>query len=260
MRHARLSVVLLALGASFGACRTVNENASDSESLNESRVWYDEAGNGGSCDAPAKACPPYHDQKTFADICVAKGFQAKTCGCTLRCSGKVDVPNAGGSSLADQKKSTAPADPCSADAHAYIAKVAETREPGTSLDRCIENYVCNGNFGWCADSDAETTAHLRALGKQGCESDVIQTLCKDGSLDSFNCPDADIKKLSKVWADLYSRDLTVKRCIRNYLCSGEKLLCKGDDLKLAQSVKESVAQSGCNYWLRMLCSIGAKSW
>src|SRR2546423_1693539 len=121
---------LLALGA-LGAllalphCRSTSNSNTMSEQMDPppSRAWYDSAGNPGSCDAPSKTgCGAYKDEKTFADMCVAKGFMAKSCGCVIRCSGKVAMPSTGGAAVQDPKaaaaKPAAPAGGCSSEGQA----------------------------------------------------------------------------------------------------------------------------------------------
>ncbi|MHA0112062.1 hypothetical protein ACXYUI_34170, partial [Klebsiella pneumoniae] len=67
----------------LSSCRSADKPGANANDLAATRRWYDQAGTEQACDNPPATCSIYKDQKTFVDVCVAKGFQAKTCGCLV---------------------------------------------------------------------------------------------------------------------------------------------------------------------------------
>lgn len=255
-----LFVVVLA-----SRCRTVNNHDDDSEMMGApEKEWYGKDGVGAPCDGPAKACEKFDDDKNFVDVCVAKGFQAKTCGCSMRCSGRVTEVTAKAPAqdpAAAQLAADAAAKACPDDSKAFIQDTVAGRRPGSSLDRCIESHVCNGNLGWCTSDEKATTTKLRSLAGGKCEQEVYQGACKDGYVDSSQCAESNINKLSAIWAEFFNKESGAKRCIRNFICSDDKgASCVAQDLAQAKDIKKAIDADGCEYWLRVYCSIGAKAW
>lgn len=245
-------------------CRTTQNREDDSELAGApEKEWYGKDGVGQTCDGPAKACEKFDNDKDYVDLCVAKGFSAKTCGCAILCSGKVSevktaavVDPAAAASAAEAAKNA-----CPDDAKAFIADTANNRRPGASLDRCIESHVCQGNLGWCTSDEKATTTKLRALARGNCEQDVYNGVCRDGYVDSSQCAEANINKLSSIWAEFFNKESGAKRCIRNFICSDDKgASCVAQDLAQAKDIKKAIDADGCEYWLRVFCSIGAKAW
>ncbi len=256
----------MVFGAFFAqACRTAHPEEESGALEAESKPWYAKDGTAGTCDSPAKACQSFDDDKSFVDLCVAKGFSAKTCGCMIRCSGKVtqvaEAPAPSATAAAAAAASTG-ADPkaCPEDSKIYIREAAEARHPGGSMDRCMDSHVCNGNIGWCSSEERQTTVKLRTLAHGACEQDVLNGICKEGYLDSLSCPEVHVAKLSRIWAEFYNKESGVKRCLRNFICSDDKGSCSDGDLAQAKDIKASIDHDGCEYWLRVYCSIGAKTW
>lgn len=255
---------VLAVVVLVSRCRTVNTYEDDSDMMGApEKEWYGKDGVGAPCDGPAKACEKFDDNKDFVDLCIAKGFQAKTCGCEIKCSGKItEVAKApaldpAAAQLAAQQAANA----CPDDAKSYIADTAASRRPGSSLDRCIESHVCQGNLGWCTADEKATTNKLRTLARGKCSEEVYNGVCKDGFVDSSQCSEGNITKLSSVWAEFFNKESGVKRCIRNFICSDDKgASCVAQDLAQAKDIKKAIDADGCEYWLRVFCSIGAKAW
>ena len=241
---------------SLSHCRSADKpGVSD---LEVDRSWYDQAGTVQSCDGAPAACTVYKDQKNFVDVCVAKGFQAKTCGCLVVCSGKIP-----GFGLIDDaavaKKSVA--DTCPAADQTAINAVVKARVAGSSLDRCLNSHVCNGNLGLCSGGDQAASTHMRALGRQGCSSMVLGSICPEGYQDTLTCPEPLIRSLSQTWAEFENKDGGVlKRCIRSVICSDTKTSCDDTAYHRASTLKQAVNSDGCEYWLRAFCAMGSHAW
>lgn len=262
----RIVVCLLALAGLSGlvpGCRAANPQDPDSDldSAPEERVWFGSDGFTGSCAAPAASCIAFKDDKDFVDLCVAKGFQAKTCGCAVLCSGKVDyladveTAATGAREVPVTKEGT-----CASDKVAFIEGAAQKRRPGGSTDRCIESHVCNGVVGSCNGADLDLSTQLRQVGRSGCEDQVVGTHCRDGFVDSLQCPESDIALLSTIWVEFRSKETTLKRCLRKVVCSDDREGCSAEHLRQAQQLKTAVDSDGCEYWLRQFCSLGGSAW
>ena len=118
---------VLAVVVFVSRCRTVNNHEDESDTMGApEREWYGKDGRGAPCDGPAKACEKFEDNKDFVDLCIAKGFQAKTCGCEIKCSGKVtEVAKAPAQDpAAAQLAAQQAANACPDDAKGFIADTA----------------------------------------------------------------------------------------------------------------------------------------
>jgi len=240
-------------------CRSTGESRSDVADLNTEKPWYDQAGTVQSCDNLPSSCPLYPDPKGFIDTCVSRGFQAKSCGCLILCSAKLS-----GFGLVDNVKSVAgqatAGESCKAADEGTLAKIVKMRQPGGSLDRCLNSHVCNGNLGWCAADDRAASTKIRDLAKHGCAHSVWNTVCPNGYQDTLNCSEAAISSLSQVWSEMRHQDSTMKRCIRSLVCGEVKSDCSPNNAKRALEIKRVLNQSGCEYWLGSFCAIGSQAW
>lgn len=242
----------------LGSCRAANPQDMDSD-LDQAvdKPWYSATGQGGACDAPASACSGFKDDKAFIDLCVSKGHQARTCGCELRCSGKIDCqapPEESALARVD-----VPGSRCTTAMAQEAAGLLAARVPGGSLDRCLSAHLCGGMTGSCEGDALRASTRLRALSLAGCEEQIVGTVCRDGFVDSLQCPEAHIASLSRTWSEFRSRDVAVKRCMQKLLCSGDAAGC-GEHLSQARALKAAVDQDGCEYWLRSFCSLGGVVW
>lgn len=243
-------------------CRASNPQEPES-ALNDTavRLLFAADGSAAPCDAPAKSCPNFQDDKDFVDVCVDKGFQARSCGCVMRCTGKVDfVSKAPADLAATSKPEPTPGATCSPGKSKEVDAILASRHPGGALDRCLDTHLCNGMLGGCDDDVLKTSKRLRELGRTGCEDEVVGNGCKDGFVDSLSCPESDIALLSKTWSDFRNKDVPLKRCLRKVVCSGDRGDCSAENYKQALAVKAGVDRDGCEYWLRQFCSLGGSAW
>ena len=238
-------------------CRGLDKSGTEFQDLNVEKRWYDQSGVVQNCDQPPVSCLRYNDPQAFADSCVKQGFQAKSCGCLLVCSGPIK-----GFALREESvaKAAVAGNDCAAADQTVIKSVTKARKLGSSLDRCLSSYVCNGKVGLCSGSDLRTASRLREAASRGCASPVLESVCPDGYQDTFQCPEKSVQLLSQVWADLQKKNDAAKKCIRNLVCSDRDSQCDSEMLKNAMSLKQAIDQPGCSYWLRAFCAIGSQAW
>lgn len=248
--------------AALSSCRASNPQEPDSDlnATTEERVWYGSDGFVGACAAPATSCTSFRDDKDFVDLCVTKGFQAKTCGCAVLCSGKVDYVVASEPAAKAAEAAVASGSSCPSDKVAFIEETHQRRRPGGSTDRCVDSHVCNGVLGSCTGADLDLSTQLRQAGRAGCEDQVVGTHCRDGYVDSMQCGEADIALLSTTWTEFRSKETALKRCMRKVVCSDDRGGCSPEHLRQAQQIKAAVDRDGCEYWLRQFCSLGGSAW
>jgi hypothetical protein len=253
---------LLALlgGLALAGCRA-EQNTDMTEPFSASgadAVWYDMDGEGGECETPPAACAGFDYEKEFVDLCIEKNGRAKTCGCSMRCSTKIaytrQKPKPGQDTKTDGDR-TDPSAVCSDSERLAINKAAENRRPGSDEDRCIEDFLCQGTTARCQDAELAGANSLRKLARSGCSSEVYSLLCRNGFVDSLQCPEASIKQLSAVGLDLSDKNNTARRCTRNVLCFESEVGCDGAQKAQAQKYKALLNKDGCEYWLRKLCSL-----
>jgi hypothetical protein len=251
------SVWSLLLFGLLANCRGLDKPGAESRDLNVEKRWYDPTGVEQNCDQPPASCPQYKDPKAFADSCVSQGFQAKSCGCLVVCSGPIK-----GFALLEVSttKSTVAMNDCAAADQTVIKTVTKARKLGSSLDRCLGSYVCNGKVGLCAGSDLRTASRMREAANRGCAAMVLDSVCPDGYQDTFQCPDKSVQSLSQVWTELQGKNGAAKKCVRNLICSDRDSECDAETLKNAMSLKQAIDQPGCSYWLRAFCAIGSQAW
>ena len=240
-------------------CRASNpHNTEEDLEAADQRMWYGADGSSELCEAPAALCTNFQDSKDFIDLCVAKGFQARTCGCALRCSGKVDY--VGIALTPNPPLEETPINSCPPALTKEAEDMLKANVPGGPVGRCLETHLCNGVLGNCADEELKTSKRLRELAGSGCESLVAGLVCRDGFIDSLRCPESNIALLSNTWAEFRSKDVVAKRCIHNFVCSGDPGSCNAAYLPQAQAIKKAVNHDGCDYWLLKFCSLGGSEW
>lgn len=248
---------LVVLACLWSACRATHQGADQELMTARPSPWYGTDGKESTCDEPPPSCPKFSEDKAFVDLCVASGFSAKTCGCEIKCSGKIDYKP---KSLRADAPLNSVKQSCSASSLAQISRVLKARHSGTPLDRCIGRFLCNGNVGWCDPGDQKQVYELRLLAKNNCEAEVFTAACQEGWLDSLSCPDDVVERLSRIWAEFSGKETNLKRCIRSQVCSDSKAGCTSDMAGRVKSIKAAIDTDGCEYWLRAFCKIGGTIW
>lgn len=250
-----LALLALALLTLTAQCRTSNpERDSEMASL-EVRAWFDVYGDNIECDVPEGGCKQNTYDTKYVDLCVAKGFQAKTCGCTAGCSGKVQ-------SLPKPEVAAAAAfDPNACDAAGQAGVKAAVAGKSSGQLKCLSSHVCNGDPSHC-DGDTRTAADaLRETARGKCKKEVLGALCDGSSKDTLACGEKSIDALAVVYDKaFFGGDQKVRRCVREKFCNknGSATACDGVDAKLVQSAASALGEPGCDYWLATLCSIDGK--
>jgi hypothetical protein len=249
--------MLLVLALAASACRTARPEDAAEQLEAQNRLWYDSAGQGARCEPTPASCPGFKDEKAFIDACVDKGFQAKSCGCALRCSGKIDFKAPPELALA-APGATAPEVGCTAHDRELIDRLAPHRPARNARDRCLDAYVCHGVAESCSDGDAADARRLRAMAAKACEREVVAGVCVDEAVDSFACADDVVKRASAEWTrvDEGRLDATDRRCLRNVLCNDNAGGCSDAAQASARTLKREVERPGCEYWIRKFCALG----
>jgi hypothetical protein len=253
-----LLISLITLLINLLNCRGLDKTDTGPHDLNSEKIWYAADGNVQSCDRQPPTCQATGDPQPFVDSCVKQGFQAKSCGCFVLCSGAIK-----GFKLIEanqEKKASKLKDTCSASDQTVIKSVRDGRNPGTSLDRCLMSHVCNGRLGLCAGGDLATSTRLRDAARHGCADFVLAAICPAEFNDTFACPEKSVQLLSAIWTELRQKDVPTKRCIRNVVCSDRTSDCDQTSSAKAIEIKQTVDQPGCAYWLRGICAVGSQSW
>jgi hypothetical protein len=246
---------LLALAAV--GCRTSRPEDAAEALEAENRPWYDASGQGAPCAAAPATCPTYKDEKGFVDACVDKGFQAKSCGCGIRCSGKIAFKESG-LGLAGHGHTTVPEAGCTAHDRDLIQRLAPHRPPQNARDRCLDAFVCRGEDRGCSDGDGTDARRLRAMAAKDCRDDVVAGICGEGAVDSFACPDEVVRRASVEWARVDEGQMAIeeRRCLRNVLCSDRATGCSDAGQAAARALQHEIERSGCDYWTRRFCALG----
>jgi len=226
-----------------------------SEPLNSAEdKWFDMDGLSERCETPPASCPIFDYEKVFVDTCVEKGGRSKTCGCTMRCSIKIEYertkPKPEASQVVEKSASE-----CSEENRQQISSVSASRRPGSDEDRCIEDYLCQGTTFRCQPEAIPVVAKIRRTAQQGCSREVVGSLCLNGFSESLQCPDNNILQLTKVLGSLSDKAYPARRCIRNVLCFDSENNCAEGQKADALKYKNLVNKDGCEYWLRKLCSL-----
>lgn len=235
-------------------CRA--DMADDDTRLVASHDWVNLYGESGSCEAPPETCTKVDNDKKFIEACVAAGFQAKTCGCSVKCSGLIDFKRPRPVDIQN-----APADDtsaCSMDDRSYLQQIKSTLGKTRELADCINGHVCLGHTIYCTQTDSEVSYHIRSLGKANCEAEVSAALCSSGRVDSWECPDPTVETLSREWtASFQEDDKPLRQCFQGLICNGDESRCS-DSLRVrARSIKKALEDSRCRYWYESFCRLGS---
>lgn len=249
--------VLLGLSVLLTHCRA-EQNAAMTEVMDAGSedLWYDMDGNGGACVTPPAACANFDYEKVFVDQCLEKSGRAKTCGCTMRCSVKFEYTRLrppAGSGI--QQVSTNPADICTEKERQTVNDIIENRRTGSDEDRCIEDFFCQGTQERCQPAVIPKVSGIRQLAKRGCTAETMNGLCRNGFLDSLQCPDESIKTLTEVLIGQSDKNNPARRCTRNVICFESDVSCDGGQKAAALKYKKLLNKDGCEYWLRKLCTL-----
>lgn len=250
-----LSLMAVLLGCLIQGCRTTDDGRDDL-SMAADNPWYDADGNASECAATPKACPSFDDNKEFVDKCVATGFQAKTCGCGIRCSGKVAMP--------ERKKQLAAAagnQPACPEAQMrFIDQILKSSRQSFEGYKCATSHICSGHTVHCKASVKDSSAKVRQYAGQHCRAEVLERFCPDQFVDSLACPEGRIAQLSAGWLDVFKKSsVQVKQCYQNVLCNSTSAKCSPGLLLKAKELQEAVEADGCEYWLQNFCSVGSIS-
>ena len=218
--------------------------------------WYDMDGDGAICLTPPATCPAFDYEEEFVDLCVEKGGRSKTCGCTMRCSNKIEYtrlkpkPESAEIKVAAGSETT-----CSEASRQQINSIAAKRRPGSDEDRCIEDFLCQGTTERCQPEVIPVVAKVRLLAKNGCSREAVGSLCSNGFSESLQCPDGNIQQLTSIVEKLSDKTDPARRCTRNVLCFDSENNCDSGQKAEAQKYKKLVNKDGCEYWLRKLCAL-----
>lgn len=251
----------LMLGLSFllAQCRA-EQNGTMSEAMDSSpkEVWYGMDGDGEVCATPPAACAKFDYEKEFVDLCIEKSGKAKTCGCGMRCSVKIEYTRmlpAPGATVPKVEVSSDPAQNCTEKERATVNGLIENRRTGSDEDRCIEDFFCQGTLERCQPEVIAKVAGIRKLAKKGCTAESMNGLCRNGFQESLQCPDENIKTLTEVFQAQSDRNNPARRCTRNVLCFESEVSCDAGQSAAAHKYKKLLNKDGCEYWLRKLCSL-----
>lgn len=251
-------IFLVLLATLVSQCRAEHHQGMSEPFSSSGEAWYDMDGDGRECEIPPASCPGFDYEKEFVDLCVGKGGRAKTCGCAMRCSLKVEYsrqkPKPGMPAVAAVVGND-PKIVCSASERIALNHFAENRRPGSDEDRCIEDFLCQGTTGRCLEADIAKVNDMRGLARNGCASEVYAVLCRNGFAESLQCPDAHIKQLSAVAIEMADKNHPARRCTRNVICFESDVGCDVSQKDQAQKFKALLNKDGCEYWLRNLCSL-----
>lgn len=249
----RLLFVTALFGVVFG-CRATNPTTESAMESVEDKPWFDMYGEPISCDVPPGGCVENTYNKDFVDLCVAKGNQAKSCGCTAACSIAMKIKEKPVVKTAAELEA---AQACSKDDRDAIAQAA-TATGATAI--CYNAHICNGDPADCTADEKTVTRRLRYAGANGCKAEVLAGLCaKKGHKNTFDCAEAKVETLSAVYAAAFTKgDVTLRRCVRERLCNKSGASCGAAELKVTTGATEAFGDKGCDYWVALLCSIDGK--
>ncbi|MBM4252182.1 MAG: hypothetical protein FJ146_09445 [Deltaproteobacteria bacterium] len=254
-----ITVIILLAGITH--CRGIDKSDADRSDLKAEKLWYDPSGTVQSCERQPATCPvSMGDPRLFIDTCVKQGFQAKSCGCLVLCTGVIKGLQLTDANVVQEQQQAKSKTVCAAADQGVIHDTKALRRPGTSLDRCLTSHVCHGRLGLCSGSDLATSQRLRDMARRGCADAVLSAFCPNEFHDTFACPEKSVQHLSSVWTDLKQKDDAPKRCMRHVICSDRNTGCDQVGLRQALEIKKVVDQPGCTYWLRVFCAVGSQSW
>lgn len=255
--QAWVRVPLFFLLAVVASCRATNPTMeADIESAAD-KPWFDLYGDTVACEVPQGGCTANTYDKDFVDLCVSKGFQAKTCGCTAGCSGKVVMKAKASLGAADAQNA---ADLCTKADHDMIDGAA--RAQGTAA-KCFHDALCNGDPSACDGEQTNTAFQLRDLARGHCKDAAMGALCAGASKDTLACGNAEVAKLSSLYSKAFDakEPVAFRRCVRQRLCNKMRTGgCSEAELKVVTAAETALQQGAgaCSYWLALICSIDGK--
>ena len=248
-------LTVFAATLSLSHCRATNpQQEAELASTEEEKPWFDMYGDQVSCEVPKGGCTSNTYDVTYVDLCVSKGFQAKTCGCTAACSGKVLTKPKVAAKVPGAKDS----DPTVCPEAGRAAAQATTKLNGGTA-RCVRQFVCNGDPTDCSTEARATAINLRTLMRGTCHDEVLATVCNGSAKDTLTCGDKQIEALAAFYAKAFvNNDAPARRCVRESLCNQTKSGCNDADAKAIPAAKAALDEQGCHYWFSTLCSIDGK--
>jgi hypothetical protein len=249
-------LALIPLVALLSSCRASNPVTDSEIAAAEGRPWYDAYGEKAECIVPHEGCPIGSYDVAFADACVAKGYQAKSCGCIAVCSERV-VVQAKPTPTPEPRGGQEIARPCNADELAFLATV----DTGATTDvkRCLKRLTCEGDSRDCYGEARLNALRLRKLARGACRDQIEVKFCEKGLLDTLSCSDADLDYLSELYTKAFTpSELKLRRCLRDFLCNGGRSdSCSSEDAQAARNAKAATTRQ-CDYWLASFCSLDGK--
>jgi hypothetical protein len=254
LRVARL--VILASVPFLMHCRANNPVRDEEIAAAHDRVWYDMYGDRADCQGQAPAtCPIGSYDPAFVDACVAKGHQAKSCGCIAACSGQFAFKAKGSATTAVASGEAAVAHCPETD----LTFIRETWEKRTSeSSRCFAALVCNGDSRDCVGEPKAQAVRLRGLARGDCRAQVVGQFCPSALKETFACDEASVDFLSELYDEAFQPiNTALRRCLREHLCNKTNAACTPDQ---TARVERAVQLTGgvCGYWLASFCSIDGK--
>ncbi len=250
-----LALLALALLTLTVQCRTANPERDAELASLEVRAWFDVYGESIECDVPEGGCKQNTYDVKYVDLCVSKGFQAKTCGCTAGCSGRVQ------SLKKPEAASAAAFDPNACDAAAQADLKAALAGKSSGQMKCLTAHVCSGDPSHCDAATRTVADALRETARGKCKKEVFGALCDGSVKDTLACGEKSIDALAFVYDKaFFGGDQKLRRCVRERFCNknGSAAACDGEDAKVVQSASSALSDPGCDYWLATLCSIDGK--
>lgn len=246
-------VLILQALVLLAGCRATNPTReAEMESVGD-KTWFDQYGDPVECEVPAGGCVENTYDKTFVDLCVAKGFQAKSCGCTAGCSGKIPGKVKPVVKTPAELKA---AEACGKDDRDAAAAAAQAQGP---TGKCYVDAVCNGDPSECNADERKVTTHLRALARGGCKDAVLGALCAAGTKDTLGCADKDVDVLAALYSKAFDKsEASLRRCVRERFCNKSQHGCADAELKVTAAAAPALEQKACSYWLASICSIDGK--
>jgi hypothetical protein len=256
-RHLAVLTAFMAALCGAYACRATDPSRADSDlDALADKPWFDYAGKAATCDSPASQCDKFDDDKDFIDKCVAAGYQAKTCGCAIRCSGKIAMPPRPQTTAAGSTETAG----CPEASVRLMDDVVAAMGRSNNAFKCATGHICAGHTVYCAGALKESTVKIRRFAARRCRDVALERFCPDQFVESLGCQEADIDRLSAGWKAAFQGDAAVsadiRRCYQGLLCNGVASKCDAKGLERARSLKTTLEKDGCEYWLKNFCSLG----
>lgn len=252
-------LIIMAIGL-FTGCRKEIED--DAQLKTSSEVtWYDSLGNPGECEQDKSSCTEALDPiktKAFIDACVDdKGGRARDCGCTIKCTsqwqfGELTAPKTLKTVRADESEPS-----CSEKDSDIVDRMMQIAIKDDSKRACAGAYLCEGKITKCdLPSSVEFARKLRAMSKGHCREQIVSSFCPTKFIDSLECPESSIEKLSLNWQTHIEGDTEgLKTCIQNTVCNNRGENCSPAGATKAKEIKKQLNQPGCAYWASHVCRL-----